>query len=220
MGTGCGDRRAGRGPARIAARLRRQEHRAGGDRAAQDPLQRNRARGRAASRSAATKTSRRRCTNAAGRTGCRWCRRPRSACSDARRHRARPAGGDRADPAGAAAGDSREDRGQRGDGRVQAGIPAGGARRGRGGARGRLRDARRAGDDDVRRPGGGGQRRDPPPHRHERQGQCAGAGQPRQRRDRARLAAGDPQYRRRPPAGGRPRDARQPRQIHLLLRRG
>ena len=56
-------------------------------------------------------------------------------------------------PPDLARGDGREDRDQRGDGRVQAGIPAGRAGRGRGGARRELRDARRAGDDDVRRPG-------------------------------------------------------------------
>ena len=92
----------------------------------------------------------------------------------------RPAGGDRADAAGARRGNGREDRDQRGDGRLQAGIPAGRAGRGRGGARRKLRDARRARDDAVRRAGRRRQRPDPPPDRHERQGQRAGPGQSRQ----------------------------------------
>ena len=81
MGAG---RRASPGSARglppIAARLRRQEHRArassSGSRSASTKPGSN----RAASNSATTRTSRRRCSRAAGRTGCRWCRRPRSAC--------------------------------------------------------------------------------------------------------------------------------------------
>ncbi len=71
----------------------------------------------------------------------------------ARRHGARPAGGDRPGAARPRPGDGREDRDQRGDGRLQAGISAGRAGGGRGGARRAVRDARRAGDDDVRRAG-------------------------------------------------------------------
>ncbi len=117
-------------------------------------------------------------------------------------------------------GNCREGRDQRGDGRLQAGISAGRAGRGRGGARRAVRDARRAGDDNVCRAGRCRQRPDSAPHRHERQGQCAGPRQPRQWRDRPRLAIGDPQCRRRPAAGGRPRDIGQSRQIYLLLCRG
>ena len=53
----------------------------------------------------------------------------------ARRHRARPAGSHRPGAAGARPGDGREDRDQRRDGRLQAGISAGRAGRGRGRAR-------------------------------------------------------------------------------------
>ena len=56
--------------------------------------------------------------------------------------------------------------------------------------------------DAVCRPGGHRQRSHSPPHRHECQGQCARPGQPRQFVDRPRLAAGDPQHRRGPAAGG------------------
>ena len=56
-------------------------------------------------------------------------------------------------PPALAAGDGREDRDQRRHGRLQAGISAGRAGRGRGRARRSVRDARRPGDDDVRRPG-------------------------------------------------------------------
>ena len=138
----------------------------------------------------------------------------------ARRHGARPAGGAGAGAAGACRGDGREDRDQRGDGRLQAGISAGRVGCGRGSARRELCDARRIGDDDVRRAGGHRQRPDPAADRHERQGQCAGPGQPRQCRDRPRLAARHPQHRRGTAAGGRPRHPRQSRQAHLLLRRG
>ena len=78
-------------------------------------------------------------------------------------------------PPALAAGDRREDRDQRRDGRLQAGIPAGRAGRGRGRARRVIRDARRAGDDDVCRPGCHRQRAGAPPDRHEREGQRARA---------------------------------------------
>ena len=56
--------------------------------------------------------------------------------------------------------------------------------------------------------------------RHELGRQRARAGQPRQRDDRARAATRHPQRRRRPARRGRPRHARQSRQVHVLLRRG
>ena len=197
-------RRARPRSARGTTRLRRQECRAGGDRTPENPLQRNRAQ-------IAPHRNRRGRGRAGGDVRARLVGRAaigaadRGACAaHARRHGARPAGGLGAGPAGACRGDRREDRGQCRDGRLQAGISAGRAGGGRGGARRELCDARRVGDDDVCRAGGRRQRPDPPPDRHERQGQRARPRQPRQCRDRPRLAAGDPQHRRGTAAGGRP----------------
>ena len=71
-----------------------------------------------------------------------------------------------------------------------------------------------------RRPGDRRQRTDPPAIGMNSGVQRAGPGQPRQRDDRPRAAARRPQRRRRPSRRGRPRHARQPGQVHLLLRRG
>ena len=95
------------------------------------------------------------------------------------------------------------------------------ARRGRGRLHRRVQHPRPARDDDARRPGAsivnGPIRR---AHRHERGHQRPRPGQPRQRHDRPRAAARGPQRRRRPARRGRPRHPRQPRQDHVLLRRG
>ena len=64
------------------------------------------------------------------------------------------------------------------------------------------------------------QRADREAHRHEQRRQRARPGQPRQRDDRARAAARDPQRRRRRAGRDRPRGVRQPGQVHVLLRRG
>ena len=68
--------------------LRRQECRARRHRTPQGPLQRDRAQVAPHRDRRRTRTSRRPCSSAAGRTACRWCRRPRSAscaCSTAPR---------------------------------------------------------------------------------------------------------------------------------------
>ena len=146
-------RRARPRPAGGAARLRRQECRAWGDRTPQGSLQRDRPQ-------VAARHDRRGRGRAGGDVRPRLVGRLAIGAADrgarlahARRHVARPAGGPGAGAAGARRGDRREDRDQRGNGRLQAGISAGRAGCGRGGARGELRDARRIGDDDVRRPG-------------------------------------------------------------------
>jgi len=92
----------------------------------------------------------------------------RARAAHARRHVARPSGGPRAGAARSRAGDSRENRGQCGDGRLQTGISAGRIGGSGGGARRRVRDARRIGDDDVCRARRRRERPGPPPHWHER----------------------------------------------------
>ncbi len=139
--------------ARSTARLRRQKRRAWGARTPEDPVQRDRAQIAPRRDRRRTRTSRRRCTSAAGRTGCRWCRRPRSACCGCSTGRAAIRRRSRPRPARYRAGDGREDCGQCGDGRLQAGISAGRAGRRRGGARREFRDARGARDDRLCRAG-------------------------------------------------------------------
>ena len=107
----------------------------------------------------------------------------------ARRHAARPAGGRRGRAAEHGAGDGREGRDQRRDGRLQARVPAGRDRRHRGGVHRRVQHARRHGDDVVRHAGAHRQRPDPRPHRHEHGAERARPGQPRQRDDRPRAAS-------------------------------
>ena len=190
MGASDRHRRSRARPAGIAAGLRRQEYRAGGDRTPQGALQRDRP-------EIAPHRDRRRRGRAGGDVRARLVGRAAIGAADrgarlahARRHRARPAGSARAGAAGARPGNRREDRDQRRDGRLQAGISAGRAGRGRGRARRVFRDARRAGDDDVCRPGRHRQRAGPPPDRHECEGQRAGPGQPRQcRRSAARCSS-------------------------------
>ena len=69
------------------------------------------------------------------------------------------------------AGHRREGRRQRRHGRLQAGVPAGGHRRGGGGLHGRLQPARRAGHDLLRRAAPDRQRTDPPRHRPQHRAQ-------------------------------------------------
>ena len=116
-------------------------------------------------------------------------------------------------------GHGREDRDQRGDGRLQARVPAVGDRRGRGGLHRRVQHPRRARHHDAGRAGHRLQRPRHAGDRHERRGQRASAGQPGQPHHRPRRAAGRAQRRRRPTGRGRPGHARQPRQDQLLLRR-
>ena len=153
MGAPDWHRRARPRPAGSAARLRRQECRAGGARTPEDPFQRDRAQ-------IAPHRDRRGRGRAGGDVRARLVGRAAVGAADrgaglahARRHGARPAGSRGPGPAGACRGDRREDRDQCGDGRLQARISAGRAGCGRGGARREFRDARRVGDNDVRRAG-------------------------------------------------------------------
>ena len=131
-------------------------------------------------------------------------------------------GDNRPDPARAAApgrADAAEHGGQRGDGRLQAGILPGGdggaARR----ARPRVQSARHAGDDALLRARGHGERADPPPARHQLRLQLLRPGLAAQRHDRPRARPDAAQHRRRQARRDGPLDPGQSRQVHLLLRR-
>ena len=91
---------------------------------------------------------------------------------------------------------------------------------GRGGLHRRVQHPRRARHDDAGRPGDRRQRAGHAGDRDERRGQRARPGQPGQPHDRPGAAAGRAQRRRRAARRGRPRDARQPGQAVVLLRRG
>ncbi len=110
-------------------------------------------------------------------------------------------------------------RDQHGDGRVQARLRAGGARRNAGADRQRLQPQRRAGDDAHGGAAARRQRAGRARDRHEWRGQRVRLGQPRQCDDRPSDPAHSAERRRR--HAGRPRqiDPRPSRQIHLLRRR-
>ena len=114
----------------------------------------------------------------------------------------------------------REGRGERRARRLPAGVPAGGAGGRRGGVHRGLQRPRAAGDDLLLLAGGRRQRTGPGGDRHELGPQRARAGQPGERHHRPSPAARDPERRRRAPGWRRPGDVGQPRQVHVLLRRG
>ena len=219
LGGAHGHLRARPGPARRSARMRFDERRPGSRRRAARAPRRQRAavaadRGRRRRGRARDDVHPGMVGRAAGRAA------DRAACDgDADRHDA----GARRDRRDSAAGSRRRHRregGDRGgDGGLQAGVPAVGADGRRGGLHRRVQHARRAGHDDAGRAGAGVQRSGNAGDRHGLGRERARAGQPRQLDDRAGAATRRAQRRWRPSRRGRPRDARQPGQARILLRR-
>ena len=152
-------------------------------RRARGPLRRRRCCAAAGSSSPRSRTRPRRCSIAAGPTAC-----PSSPPTEARvlrmldGHDPRPRRRRRRRPARPRRVHRREGRDQRGDGRLQARVPAGRARRGRGRVHRRVQHPRRARHHDAGRSGGHRQRPDPQRHRHELGRQRARPRQPGQRR--------------------------------------
>ena len=145
---------------------------------------------------------------------------PRSGAAHARGNDARSAAGDRRDPAEQCTVHRREGRNQRSDGGLQARVHAGRPRSGGGGARARVRNARPALHHMVLGPDGGRERPDRTPDRHEFRCERSRSGQPGKCEYRARVAARDPQRRRRGSGWHRPGDARLAGEVHPVLRRG